>query len=149
MAFVNALSTQIQCRLVSHSERGPCLCSIFETPQAPVHASFLIFMVYTQWCTIMRASLKFARESHADGEGNLARWRNKSAALFTHFLTQKCTPLSRVEPEGCDEEEEEPAEFGQEEGAEDEARDVARARGHLLLRRLLLLVAIVGGTLIQ
>ena len=93
--------------------------------------------------------MKFARESHADGEGNLARWRNKSAALFTHFLTQKCTPLSRVQPEGGDEEEEEPAEFGQEEGAEDEARDVARARGHLLLRRLLLLVAIVGGTLIQ
>ena len=94
MAFVNALSTQIQCRLVSHSERGPWLCSIFETPQAPVHASFLIFMVYTQWCTIMRASLKFARESHADAEGNVAQRRNKSAALFVNFLTQKFTQLN-------------------------------------------------------
>ena len=50
-----------------------------------------------------------------------------------------------VLPQGGEQEEEEPAEFGQEEGAQDEARDVAGARGHLLLRRLLGAL----GTLVQ
>ena len=50
-----------------------------------------------------------------------------------------------VLPQGGEQEEEEPAEFGQEEGAQDEARDVTGARGHLLLRRLLGAL----GTLVQ
>ena len=42
----------------------------------------------------MSISLIFPRKSRPDGEGKRARQRNKSAALFTHFLTQKYTPLS-------------------------------------------------------
>ena len=46
-------------------------------------------------CIILSNVLKFARESGADGEGKLARRRNKKNGVFTHFLTQKSTHLSR------------------------------------------------------
>ena len=65
----------------------------------PWHTHFCVFICFlqgicSQWCIIMSHDLKFARESCPDREGKLARRRIKSAAFFTHFLTQKFTPLS-------------------------------------------------------
>ena len=42
----------------------------------------------------MSKNLNFAREIAQTERGNARGERNKVAAVFTHFLTQKYTPLS-------------------------------------------------------
>ena len=55
----------------------------------------------TKVCKCLSNNLKFARGNRPDGEGKRARRRNKTAALCTHFQTQKSTLLSirRLLPE--------------------------------------------------